>query len=325
VSALRQSTEGRLCVLDDMLRAQARRRLLRRGGLAVVTLLFVVLVSLVLYPGRHPGAGVARTGAVTATRAPAGSRAAALTLARQMLARLVVPAGSQAADPSPVPPPLSVSSAGGNLPYTVELHRFVLVREPVATVQSFLLAHVPAGMSWAGDGLAPGTTNTVTVLSVAYSPRSLASGLTNAQLGTAAMPLADGDTLIRADASVSWFPPRSAAEQLTAASFRSVTVTATEMFPRPRTVTRTFTSPVVIGRLVALVNSLPATPYPDVAAMSCAPGGTVYRLGFTPGVVIYAGGCGASDAITVNGKEQPRLWDLGVLTAAARQLLHLTT
>jgi hypothetical protein len=248
-----------------------------------------------------------------------------LTLARQMLARLVVPAGSQAAHPSPVPPPLSVSSAGGTLPYTVELHRFVLVREPVATVQSFLLAHVPAGMSWAGDGLAQGTANTVTVLSVAYSPRSLASGLTNAQLGTAAIPLADGDTLIRADASVSWFPPRSAAEQLTAASFGSVTVTATEMVPRPRTVTRTFTSPVLIGRLVALVNSLPATPYPDVAAMSCAPGGTVYRLGFTPGVVIYAGGCGASDAITVNGKEQPRLWDLGVLTAAARQLLHLTT
>jgi hypothetical protein len=324
VSALRQSTEGRLCVLDDMLRAQARWRRLRRGGLAVVTLLFVVLAGLVLEPGRHPDAGVARTGAVTATRAPAGSRAAALTLARQMLARLVVPAGSQAARPSPVPPPLSVSSAGGGLPYTVELHRFVLVHEPAATVQSFLLAHVPAGMSWAGDGLAQGTTNTVTVLSVAYSPRSLASGLTNAQLGTAAMPLADGDTLIRADAGVSWFPPRSAAEQLTAASFGSVTVTATEMFPRPRTATRTFTSPVVIGRLVALVNSLPATPYPEVAAMSCAPGGTVYRLGFTPGVVIYAGGCGASDAITVNGKEQPRLWDLGVLTAAARQLLHLT-
>jgi hypothetical protein len=57
VSALRQSTEGRLCVLDDMLRAQAQRRRLRRGGLAMVTLLFVVLVSLVLEPGRHPGAG----------------------------------------------------------------------------------------------------------------------------------------------------------------------------------------------------------------------------------------------------------------------------
>ena len=82
---------------------------------------------------------------------------------------------------------------------------------------------------------------------------------------------------------------------------------------------------MVIGRLVALVNSLPTTPYPDVAAMSCAPGGTVYRLGFTPGVVIYAGGCGGSDAVTVNGKQQPRLWDTGALITAARQLLRLTT
>jgi hypothetical protein len=256
-----------------------------------------------------------------ATRAPVGSRAAALTLARQMLSRLLVPAGSQAAYPSPVPEPLSVPSAGGVGPYTVELHRFVLVREPAAAVRSFLLAHVPAGMGWAGDGLAPGTTNTVTVLWVAYRPRSLAAGLANAELGTAAMPWSGGDTLLRADASVSWFPPRSAAEQLTAAGFRSVTVTATEAIPQPQTVTRTLTSPAVIGRLVALVDSLPATPYPDVAARSCAGVATVYRLVFTPGVVIYAGGCGGSDAITVDGKDQPRLWDPGVLTVAARQLL----
>jgi len=320
VSALRQSTEGQRCVLDDVLRAQARRRRLGRCGLAVGTLLFVVLAGLVLSSGRQPGAGVARTGAVTATRAPAGSRAAALALARQMLARLVVPPGSRAAYPSPVPPPLNVSAAGDALPYTVELHRFVLVPEPAAAVRSFLLAHVPAGMSWAGDGLAQGT---VTVLSVDYRPRSLASGLTNAELSTAAMP-ADGDTLIRVDAGVSWFPPRSAAEQLTATSFRSVAVTATEVFPRSRTVTRIFTSPAVIGRLVALVDSLPATPYPDVAAMSCAADSTVYQLEFTPGLVVYAGGCGGSDAITVNGTDQPRLWDPGVLTTAARQLLYLT-
>ena len=325
VGALRQSTKGPVCVLDDVLRAQARRRRLRRGGLAMLTLILVVLAGLVLDAGRQPRAGVARTGAVAATRAPAGSRAVALTLARQMLARLVVPPGSQAIHPSPVPAPLSVSSAGNALPYTVELHRFVLVPEPAAAVQSFLLAHVPAGMSWAGDGLAPGTTNTVTVLSVDYRPRSLATGLANAQLGTAAMPAADGGTLIRADASVSWFPPRSPAEQLNATSFRSVTITATEAFPQARTATRTITSRVIIGRLVALVNRLPATPYPDVAAMSCAPGGTAYRLEFTPDVVIYPGGCGGSDAITVHGKEQPRLWDQGTLIAAARQLLHLTT
>jgi hypothetical protein len=276
------------------------------------------------------GTGAARptartTGTAVATRAPAGSRAAALTLARQMLSRLVVPAGSQLVQPSPVPQPLSVSSAGGSSRYTVELHRFLLAREPAATVHSFLLGHVPAGMDWYGSGLAPGTTNTVTVLWVAYRPRSVASGLTDAELGTAALPSPGGDTLIRADASVSWFPPRSAAEQLNAASFGSVTVTATGVIPQPRTVTRTFTSPAVIGRLAALVDSLPATPYPDTAGVSCVGVATVYRLDFIPGVIVgNAGGCGGSDAITVNGKEQPRLWDQGALTAAARQLLHLT-
>lgn len=65
VGALRQSTKGQLSVLDDALRVQARRRRLRRGGLAVVTLLLVVLVGLVLGPGRQLSAGMARTGAVT--------------------------------------------------------------------------------------------------------------------------------------------------------------------------------------------------------------------------------------------------------------------
>ena len=276
------------------------------------------------------GTGAARPTAQTtrtalATRAPAGSRAAALTLARQLLSRLVVPAGSQPVQPSPVPPPVSVSSAEDSSPYTVDLHRFVLVREPAATVHSFLLGHVPAGMDWYGSGLAPGTTNTVTVLWVAYRPRSAESGLTDAQLGTAALPSAGGNTLIRADASVSWFPPRSAAEQLSAARFRSVTVTATEVIPQPRTVTRTFTSAAVIGRLVALADSLPATPDPDVAAMKCLDPPIFYRLEFTPGVVVSPGGCGDSDAITVDGKAQPRLWDQGVLVAAVRQLLHLPT
>jgi hypothetical protein len=224
-----------------------------------------------------------------------------------------------------VPGPLSVPPSGsGGLPYTVDLHRFVLARGPAANAQSFFLAHVPAGMTWASTGLAPGTSNTVTVLSVSERPRSLASGLTNAQLSTAAMPSAGRTTLIRADASVSWFPPRSAAEQLNAAEFRSVTITATEDYPRQRTVTRTFTSAAVIGRLVAVIDRLPATPYPDVAAMSCAPAFTGYRLEFTPNVVLYWDGCGGSDAIYVSGKAQPRLWDNGAVAAAAAALLPLT-
>ena len=62
---MRQSTEGQLSVVDEVLWAQARHRRWRRAGLAVTLLLLVVFASLRLGPGRPPGAGVARTGAVT--------------------------------------------------------------------------------------------------------------------------------------------------------------------------------------------------------------------------------------------------------------------
>jgi hypothetical protein len=274
-------------------------------------------------PAAHT-TGTAATQAPGGSQAPVGSRAEALTLARHMLSILVVPPGSQDVYPSPVPRPLSVSPVGGGLPYLVDLDRFVLVHRLAASAQSFLLAHVPAGMTWASTGLGPGTSSTVTVLSVGYSPRSVPSGLTNAQLGTAEMASAGGNTLIRVDASVSWFPPRSAAENLNAVGFRSVTITATEDYPRQRTVTRTFTSAAVIGRLVAVIDRLPATPYPDMAGMSCAPAFTSYRLEFTPNVVIYWDGCGGGDAIYVNGKAQPGLWDQGAVAAAAAALVHLT-
>src|ERR1035437_2583143 len=141
-----------------------------------VLVLTAMLAGCGTVAARGPRPATQATGTAAATRAPVGSRAAALTLARQMLSRLVGPARSQAAHPSPVPQPLSLSSAGDVSPYTVDLHRFVLVREPAATVHSYLLGHVPAGMGWAGDGLGPGTTNTVTVQWVAYRTRSLAAG-----------------------------------------------------------------------------------------------------------------------------------------------------
>jgi hypothetical protein len=270
-----------------------------------------------------PAAAPRATRTAAVSRAPVGSRGAALTMARLMLSRLILPPGSRAVQPSPVPAPLSVPPGGGALPYTVELHRFFLVPEPIASVQSFLLGHWPAAMSWAGTGLGEGTTNTVTVPSVSYRPRSLPTGLTDAALETDALPSAGGGTLVRANAGVSWFPPRSAAEQLKAASFRSVTVTVVQVIPDKRTVTRRSDSPAVIGQLVALANSLPVTPNQDVAAMSCLAPIVVYRLDFAPGVVIDLDGCGESDAIAVDGKQQPRLFDPGTLITAARKLLRL--
>ncbi len=174
----------------------------------------------------------------------------------------------------------------------------------------------------AGCGTAASSRPAAPSRPAAMKTGAMKTGSEEAELSTVAMAVADG-TLIRADAIVSWFPPRSAAEYLTAAGFRSVTVTATETILRPRTVTRTFTSAAVIGPLTALLNRLPAAPDQDVAAMKCVVAPTTYRLVFTPGVVVEADGCGDSDAITVNGRPQPRLWDQGAVMAAARQLLDL--
>jgi hypothetical protein len=63
VGALRQSTEGRLSVVDEVLRAQARHCRVWRAGLAAAVLLLVVVASLWLVSGR-PGAGDVPTGAV---------------------------------------------------------------------------------------------------------------------------------------------------------------------------------------------------------------------------------------------------------------------
>jgi hypothetical protein len=54
VGALRQSTEGQLSVMDEVLRAHARIRRLRRAGAAAVMLALAALVGLWLSPSSRP-------------------------------------------------------------------------------------------------------------------------------------------------------------------------------------------------------------------------------------------------------------------------------
>jgi hypothetical protein len=94
-------------------------------------------------------------------------------------------------------------------------------------------------------------------------------------------------------------------------------------------VTRTFTSAAVIARLTAFLNGRPPAPAAALAGLSCpAPLATV-TLRFTamgtqaPAATVTAAGCMA-DAITVNGRQQPSLWDTaGGLESIARKLLGL--
>ena len=130
-------------------------------------------------------------------------------------------------------------------------------------------------------------------------------------------------------AFAAWLPSRTAAEHLDPASFRAVTISADQLVPRPYQVTRTFTSAAVIATLAAFLNRRPPAPAVALAGLSCpAPLATV-TLRFTatgrqaPAVAVTAAGC-MVDAITVNGRPQPSLWDTaGGLESMARKLLGL--
>jgi hypothetical protein len=133
-------------------------------------------------------------------------------------------------------------------------------------------------------------------------------------------------TLVSADVWAAWLPYRTAAEHLNPADFRSVTVISQlTNHGKQSTVSRTFTSTALIRSLAAVLNS--GVPAPDSATaliLGCVPGGFSYTFRFTPraehGSVVTASPYCDAIAITVNGKQQPALWDNGTLETIAGPL-----
>ena len=131
------------------------------------------------------------------------------------------------------------------------------------------------------------------------------------QIEIAAAP--GGKSVVAAYAHVTWFPARSAAEKLNATAFLAVTITADALNPKPHRVMRTFSSAAAIRRLLGFLNSRPAGP--DVA-VACPAQDVSYQLRFTPRdprgtqVLVTTQGC-PGDSVSVNGRAQPYLWDLG--------------
>jgi hypothetical protein len=94
-------------------------------------------------------------------------------------------------------------------------------------------------------------------------------------------------------------------------------------------VTRTFTSDAVIAGLATFLNGHPPAPTAALARVSCPAPLASLTLRFTaagrqaPAVTVSTAGC-LADAITVNGRQQPSLWDTaGGLASMARKLLGL--
>ncbi|MGH3257542.1 MAG: hypothetical protein ACRDOU_19480, partial [Streptosporangiaceae bacterium] len=156
---------------------------------------------------------------------PAGNRAEADALARLLLSRLRLPAGTRRLPATPAPPFLSqpaYEAAGAQL----DEHRFFAVAEPPDALSSYLVAHVPDGMTSYGTGQSYGP-GEPTTLDVGYLARPVPAGIYSAQVALAIVPDGSGGSRLRADAEVTWYPSRTAAEYVDPARYHVLTMTVT--------------------------------------------------------------------------------------------------
>lgn len=319
------------------LTATARQAAAAIRAVAVTVAATVALAacgSVVAPPASGPRSSPDGTPRAIATRSapafpgpPAGSRAEAAALARLMLSRLRLPPGARR-PPGPLPPSLSqpaMEIAGGTA--SLDQHQLFALAQPMDTAAAYLAAHVPADLTPGGTGESSGPDG-VTMREVSDMVRSLPAGIAGAQLVLTVVPATSGGSLLRADAQVIWYPPRSAAEYIDPARYHVLSITVSVYGRRPHTVRKVVTSQAFITRLAQALDRMQAEP-PGVVA--CPADFEDYQLSFSvsahsrPAVVVSANGSGCGGAqVTVDGRAQPALADHGTVAALVRQVVSAT-
>ena len=248
-----------------------------------------------------------------------GSRAEAQAYVRHLMAELSLPEGSVPAHVMSLPEIVRARAPGA--PGWAGASRILIVPGQPLTVLQRISAHAPFNE--------PVIYSATPVLNVTMR-QAPKPGIDAVILDLAVQAHSRTTTLVGAYAFAAWLPSRTAAEHLDPASFRAVTISADQLIPRPHQVTRTFTSAAVIARLAAFLNRRPPAPAAALAGVSCPAPLASITLRFTatgrqaPAVAVSAADC-MVDAITVNGRQQPLLWDTaGGLESMARKLLGLT-
>ncbi len=247
-----------------------------------------------------------------------GSRAEAQAYVRHLMAELSLPEGSVPAHLTSLPQ--IVRAQAPDAPGWAGASRILIVPGQPLPVLQRISAHAPFHE--------PVIYSAIPVLNSTMR-QAPEPGIDAVILDLAVQAHSRTTTLVGAYAFAAWLPYRTAAEHLDPASFRAVTISAGQLVPRPHQVTRTFTSAAVIGRLVAFLNGRPPAPTAALAGVSCPAPLASVRLRFTatgrqaPAVAVSTADCMA-DAVTVNGRQQPLLWDTaGGLESMARKLLGL--
>jgi hypothetical protein len=303
-----------------------RRRRVIRAVAAVAVMACLAGCGSVAYRAAAGGPDARRPASTHDARAAsargvpvAGTAAEADAEARHLLAGLVLPAGARRLPERPVPS--AVSQAGQNLGTGLDLYQIFGLPMSMDAAQQFARAHLPAelassGTGWGSDGSTPESD----VLAVDVAPRAVPPGIYTAQLVFTIAPVADGSSLLRADAQVIIFPARSAAEYLDPGNLRSVTVSTTG----PDPVSRTITSRPEIARLARVLDGEQAFPAGLVYSCPAEPA-SGYQLTFTPvsagrpTLVVDPGNC-MGDDVFADGVSQPLLVDAGLFSITQRLL-----
>lgn len=265
------------------------------------------------------GCGSAAAGPAVRATAPSASAGSsrAGALARHLVAEMTFPPGTRPFPPRSLPRAMRNPGPSASQGW-VRAERVLLAPVKPAAAWAVVQAHAPFNE--------PGAMGPAAVNGLAGSSTLLAApepGVAAAQVAVWAEPWSHGTTLIAAYADATPRPARTAAEHLDPGRFSTVTVIVTEYGPHTRTTTRTFTSAAVIVRLAAFLNARPAAPQ---VAVSCPPPSVAYELRFTAKangpVLTVSEGC-LTDQITVNGAQQPSVWDNdGGLGKLVRSLLR---
>jgi hypothetical protein len=198
----------------------------------------------------------------------------------------------------------------------VDLTKFYWLPLQPFVASRFLQAHAPAGTTTTGTGSGSGP-GPGSYLMVSYSLKSPPAGIDQGTMLLATLAAGPrGGTIMRADAEVVWYPPRTAAEYVNPEAYRAVTISVT-LVPRsgkPRVITRTFAKRAVMASLARVLDRLRTLAPPGPLSCPAMRVGATFSVRFVPAagraasLTVSPWGC-IGDLITVSGKAQPVLLD----------------
>jgi hypothetical protein len=304
-------------------------RFLINAALAVAAAAALTACGTVARPAvGHRQAHARRAKLASAVPAPrAGNRAEATALARLMLARIELPVGARRLPPTPVPLALRQPALLGLAAASLDLHELFALPESMGTAASFLAKHVPRGMSQFSSGGGLGGPAGLQNQDVSYMVRSVPAGVYVAQLALTVAADTSGGSVLRADAQVLWYPPRTAAEYIDPVRYHVLTITVTTYGTRLRRLHMVVTSAAAIAGLADVLDSSRVLPSMTI---SCPAGFAYYQLGFAvaehrqPVIVVNAAQSPCEGVqVRVGGRRQPSLQDATALVDAVDRLLGI--